>query len=372
MTPSRVASPLNTDTAFVSHDAYLARRHFGSLDGLRALSILGVVWHHTAAVAHPASPLGYMGAQGVTLFFAISGFLITTLLLREADRHGSIDLKAFYVRRSLRIFPMYYAVLLLYVLLVWARERHTEEGREFFDNLPYFLTYTSNWFVELDGRVIFYFAWSLATEEQFYLLWPPLMVLLLQSQRYRPAAWVLALVSLAVGLLDWARAVPAVLAPLSEGFSKLPLAMIGGVCLALTLHQRAGFERWQALLASPWASALWLAAVLLALWWPTLPSPAVHLAMVGLVGACVVPASHVLSAVFNSRWMVHIGAVSYGLYLLHMLAKNVAALILGRVSESHSVYLEFGLTLAIGLLAATLSYRYFEAPLLRLKHRFER
>ena len=150
---------------------------FSSLDGLRCLSILAVIWHHTGRYVE-AINLTRAGALGVDLFFAISGFLITTLLLRERERWGSISIRAFYIRRALRIFPLYYTVIILYVISVYALERNTPVGRQFFDNLPYFLTYTANWFVGLDGRVIFYFAWSLSTEEQFYLVWPTLEKLL--------------------------------------------------------------------------------------------------------------------------------------------------------------------------------------------------
>uniref|UniRef100_UPI0025BF7B9B acyltransferase family protein n=1 Tax=Hydrogenophaga sp. TaxID=1904254 RepID=UPI0025BF7B9B len=140
------------------HERFLALRRFDSLDGLRALAVIAVVWQHTAGKAFSGTPLATIGGEGVTLFFAISGFLITTLLLRERDRRGTIDLRAFYVRRTLRIFPIYYLTLLTYVVLVWTFERDSEAGQEFFSNLPYFFTYTSNWFVELKERTIFYFA----------------------------------------------------------------------------------------------------------------------------------------------------------------------------------------------------------------------
>jgi peptidoglycan/LPS O-acetylase OafA/YrhL len=94
------------------HAAFRANNRFGSLDGLRALSVVAVIWHHSGG-GMVASEWAQHGHHGVTLFFAISGFLITTLLLRERDRHGAIDLRAFYVRRALRIFPLYYAVLLI-------------------------------------------------------------------------------------------------------------------------------------------------------------------------------------------------------------------------------------------------------------------
>ena len=104
------------------YDAFRALRHFGSLDGLRAIAIFVVIWHHgpgqTAAIN-----LLRAGHEGVQLFFAISGFLITTLLLRERAGTGEISLRNFYARRSLRIFPLYYTVLLVYVLLMFAARR---------------------------------------------------------------------------------------------------------------------------------------------------------------------------------------------------------------------------------------------------------
>ena len=131
-------------------------------------------------------PFTSIGASGVSLFFVLSGFLITTLLLREHDAHGRIGLRDFYARRALRIFPLYFAVLALYAAITFLTERDAQghlngAARLFASNLPYYATYTNNWFVDLklneDGqrRVIFIFAWSLATEEQFYAFWPPVL-----------------------------------------------------------------------------------------------------------------------------------------------------------------------------------------------------
>ena len=92
---------------------------FGSLDGLRCLSIVAVIWCHTGGAVWTGVPLLSRGHLGVELFFAISGFLITTLLLRERRQSGRIALGNFYVRRTLRIFPLYYTVLLVYTLIVW-------------------------------------------------------------------------------------------------------------------------------------------------------------------------------------------------------------------------------------------------------------
>ncbi|HEY3820819.1 MAG TPA: acyltransferase [Polyangiaceae bacterium] len=91
-----------------THDHFLGTSRFSSLDGLRCLAVVPVVWHHSTP--RPPSGLLGRGPLGVDLFFAISGFLITTLLLRER-RRGELSVGRFYARRALRIFPAYYLVL---------------------------------------------------------------------------------------------------------------------------------------------------------------------------------------------------------------------------------------------------------------------
>jgi peptidoglycan/LPS O-acetylase OafA/YrhL len=174
-----------------SHVSFLAQRRFASLNGLRCLAILEVIWHH-------ASGRRWGSGVGVDLSFAISGFLITTLLVREFSRTGRIDVRRFYARRTLRILPLYFTVLGVYVLLVLGMARGSSEGIAFEHHLPAFATLTSNWFVPLvhAHAVAFYFAWSLATQEQFYLLWPLGLLLCLAPGRWwRAGALVLALIA---------------------------------------------------------------------------------------------------------------------------------------------------------------------------------
>src|ERR1019366_3641918 len=155
-----------------THDHYLRLARFGSLDGLRCLAVLPVVWHH--ATPRPPSGLLGRGPLGVDLFFAISGFLITTLLLRERRDHGAVSAGRFYARRALRIFPAYYLVLGLTALRPWLWIPDSPTRDHFLHNLPYWATYTSNWFIDfgVGYPVVFAFGWSLATEEQFYAVWP--------------------------------------------------------------------------------------------------------------------------------------------------------------------------------------------------------
>ena len=360
-------------SAAAAHTAFRANSRFASLDGLRALSVIAVIWHHSASGMLDAA-WSQHGHHGVTLFFAISGFLITTLLLREHDRHGTIDLRAFYIRRALRIFPLYYAVLLMYAVLVFALERHSKVGQDFWSNLAYFATYTSNWFVALDGRVIFYFSWSLAAEEQFYLVWPPLMKRL--GTRARALAVALAVVVL-LALLDvllprWLPA-PGAAQSLLRLVHAIPLAIIVGVAAALLLHDRRGFARcWPWLAASRWHSLLWLGLAATAALTPGAPWFTVHVALAMLVVACCMREDHALAALLQLPLLVYLGTISYGLYLLHMLCKNFV----GKASALAGIELggagSFVATLLLSIVAAALSYRFFESRFLRMKGRFER
>jgi peptidoglycan/LPS O-acetylase OafA/YrhL len=334
---------------------FLAQQRFGSLDGLRALSILAVVWHHTAPAGLPPA-LAHAGAHGVTLFFAISGFLITTLLLAERARTGEVDLRAFYIRRALRIFPLYYMVLAVYVVVVALLERDPTARQAFFHHLPYFATYTSNLFVSLEGRTIFYFAWSLATEEQFYLLWPPLLVWAGVAR----SAWPLGLLAVACvvdGLMG------------SNALAVVPLALVAGALMAMVLRQPRGWAWLQPVLGAPGAPLAWAAALV----WAAVAdwAPVAHLAATGLVGACVLRESHALSGLLQWRPLVHLGMVSYGVYLLHMLCKNLAQRLLaagGWGAEGAAAQWLLPLaTLALAAGAATISFRTFEAWFLRRK-----
>jgi peptidoglycan/LPS O-acetylase OafA/YrhL len=147
-------------------------RYRPALDGVRALAIAPVVTMH--AFGWPRE-----GSLGVEIFFVLSGFLITTLLLEERGRTGAISLARFYRRRAARLVPG--LVLMLAVYAIVTRGTHAWA-------LLFALTYTSNIATLADPTAMPWslgHLWSLAQEEQFYLLWPPLLLLLLT--RIRPA-----------------------------------------------------------------------------------------------------------------------------------------------------------------------------------------
>lgn len=339
--------------------AYLSNKRFESLDGLRAISIIAVIWHHTAPASVHAILAG-IGAQGVQLFFAISGFLITSLLLRERERNGKIDLKAFYLRRSLRIFPLYYGTLALYIILVFLLERHTAVGQAFFQNLIYFATYTSNLFVALDGRVIFYFAWSLAAEEQFYLVWPPLLLLAGTTRRASLILMVViaaCIVSQSLGL---------------HGLDMIQLPIVLGALLAIGMHHEKTFMWLYALLGQAWSAPLAFIALLLSLLSNVAPGFVSSILFAALVGSCVIREQHALTGLLTFKPLAYLGAISYGMYMLHMLCKNFVSKLLNAFHITDVGITVFLLTLLITTAVASISFRYYESWFLGWKTRFER
>lgn len=345
-----------------AYRTFLANRRFGALDGLRALSVLAVIWQHVGT-GHGV-PLLNQGYRGVDFFFAISGFLITTLLLRERDQQGRVSLRNFYIRRFLRIFPLYYAVLALYCLLAALTLSGTGKGERFWANLPAFLTYTSNWFVGLHHGepVTFYFAWSLATEEQFYLFWPPLLVLLLSRARQR---WIPGLAAvLLVGVQIVASTVDGPSLPVRI-LSSLAPAILLGAAAALLLHFPAGFQavHW---MAAPRASAPFLGALLLVVMFLDLPTWAVQVVMVALVVSLCIREDTVLHPMLRLRPLAFVGGISYGMYLMHMLAANLVRKVAGH-DRGIDVFL---LSTLVVIGAAYVSFRFFESPLLHQAGRF--
>jgi peptidoglycan/LPS O-acetylase OafA/YrhL len=357
-------------TPSIAYGDFQGRKNFGSLDGLRALSIVGVLWHHVAAGRDLW--LAEQGASGVSLFFAISGFLITTLLLREQRRTGQISLRAFYARRSLRIFPLYYAVLFVYVLATAFGEGDREARAAFFHNLPFYLTYTSNWFVKLDREhVIFYFAWSLATEEQFYVVWPSVEKWVGTRLAYAPVAIAIALIAL------WASVHTDVLMLDHASLARtivlsIPPPICLGVVLAHLLHDERTFRVVAPLLARKWLSTVLLAAVIVLLLPAGLAArSAAFVAMALLVGACVVNEEHGLAPVLRSAPFASVGKVSYGTYLMHMLVVNIVVrVLLGLGIESLVVVFPLAALAIFGV--AWLSFHFFESRFLALKARFVR
>lgn len=328
------------------HDIFRSTKHFSALDGLRAFSVIAVIWQHTAGYNQSGGILS-RGYLGVDCFFAISGFLITTLLLREHQAAGRISLRRFYLRRSARIFPVYFAVIAAYVVLMFTR-RHTADGAEFFHNLPAFATYTSNWFAAGGDKATFYFAWSLATEEQFYLFWPPLLVLLAVRRWMAPVGVLLALV--AVDQVAGAAGV--------RILASLATPILLGAAVAVLLHHRSTYRIMGRVFGGQLAAPTAVLATLAALQ-AGAPDVVGEVLLVVVVATLVVREDTAVHPMLTWRPLVFVGAISYGVYLMHMLVANLVRPVVG---ERLGIEV-FALTVPVVIGVAWVSFRWFETPI---------
>jgi peptidoglycan/LPS O-acetylase OafA/YrhL len=354
------------------HDRYLRNRYFGALDGLRCLSIIWVIGFH----AHLAgTALFRRGDCGVSLFFIISGFLITTLLLREKANNGSISLKNFYARRTLRIFPLYYASVILYTALVIAVE-HGPDRAAFFHHLPFFLTYTNNWFVDrfAGEHVIFAFSWSLATEEQFYLLWPSILRFTRSKHGPLVAIGGALMLSATANLLQATGHLH-----LGDTGNRIATSIAAPICLgcglAYALDSRKIFDAASASLGHKFsapAALLFLAGIYAWLIhvpagsgmesWLAIP---LNTAMLLLIATCCIREDNGLSWLMANPIVRYVGTISYGMYLLHMLAINATKTLI----PTHD-WRFFAIALALSISLATASFYLYERQFLKLKRRF--
>jgi peptidoglycan/LPS O-acetylase OafA/YrhL len=326
-----------------------------ALDGLRGLAVLGVVSHHVFRV-----PRG--GGFGVDLFFVLSGFLITTLLLEERERTGSISFGDFYRRRALRLLPALVAMLasLLVVLAIKARvEGRPELFRAGAKAVAATGFYTANITAAFHKQVIGDFPvahlWSLAAEEQFYLVWPAVLYGLLRfGVRRRGLIWSLGALILAVNVerillfvehVDHAR--------IYSGPDTHSDGLLMGALLAVALTGTPKLTRDRALGAFSIIPLALLAYDPFFVW--EVGISFVNLACAGLVATVVVQPDSVVTRAAALKPLVLVGRISYGLYVWHMLP----LWLVGRQHAWLAVPLAFAL--------AGLSYRYVEQPFLKKK-----
>ena len=378
-------NPAAIDPSVDAFAHYRATKEFASLNGIRALSILAVIWHH-ACDGVDFLPILRLGFLGVDMFFVLSGFLIVTLLLRETERTGTISLKKFYVRRTLRIFPLYYLFLLGTTILFAFGVRDPEAVRAYWQSLPYWLTYTSNWvpITTLGMMGLMAPLWSLATEEQFYLVWPAIQKYARVGVRIG-----IALLGIAVCQASNFRLLDGFYAStFGIRFEQLNILqatftpILLGVLLAHMLHDRRWFRAVGPLLGMPGIGLL-LAGLLVGMCSIDRPEISgiqrlsIQATMFLILGSCVVREDHSLRGVLTRRPLARIGEVSYGMYMLHLLALIFVWGALKRMGlpmdppdRFPGWLVRYAGTVAVTWLAAEVSYRFIEARFLRLRDRF--
>jgi peptidoglycan/LPS O-acetylase OafA/YrhL len=333
-----------------------------SLDGLRCIAVSLVLFSHllgTQGFIHPprGTFLYEFGNLGVKVFFIISGFLITNLLLSELERTNGIHLGKFYFRRTFRIFPACYfmiAGLILFRTMGWVTLTPTD--------VLHTLTYTSNYYPGRSWSVGH--TWSLGVEEQFYLLWPAALVVLGRRKGFFAAASMI-FVCPVIRVVLWhfyhADGI---------GFRFETVAdAIGTGCLL------AGANEWlrnQSLYSRILESKLFVAVPAIVLLFhtlyghPTLYYLISHTVMnIGIalcLDWCVTHHTGKVGRILNSRPLVFVGVISYSLYLWQQMFLN---------RYSTSTMTEFPINIALVAAAALASYFLIEQPSLRFRQRLE-
>ncbi|HXJ89045.1 MAG TPA: acyltransferase [Candidatus Binatia bacterium] len=362
-----VTRPSMADQQRASDTVLLAARkspgsagRFPTLDGLRALSILLVLLGHSNGTLNfPAVPLfGLYANFGVRVFFIISGFLITSLLLKEMERTARISLKDFYTRRVLRIFPAFYTFLLVVCALslggvIQLRPR----------DLWFAFTYLMNFHFDHSWHVGH--LWSLAVEEQFYLLWPAVVAFCSRRRAFQVAAAV-SIMSPFLRLTAYCLT-PSLRQGIGHMFPTVADALAIGCFLAGTrdwLHAQTWYKR---LLEPRNFAVIAVAAVLANLLqdWPRIymafGESIMNVGIAICIDRCMTFESGRVGRILEWRPLVFIGVLSYSLYIWQQLFLN---------RSSSALVCTFPLNLILVGLCALASYYLVEQPFLRLKQHF--
>jgi len=341
----------------MTHADYLALRRFPALDGLRAIAAVLVVFFHYGG------PDWLQGWAGVQLFFVLSGFLITTLMLREEHGTGRISLKEFYLRRAFRILPVYFVILLITAVGSWLCGTFTSNGIG--PALKYFLTFTN----EFAGASPYGQSWSLGVEQKFYLVWPLVAIALgtVVLRRRAGAALLGMLLALVVVNFTTSHSNP--------GWPVHYFSILTGVLLAIALHSPRGFAVLRPLTNRVAQVIVAIGFVVVHLSVKPLAAlldgingipghvlviPVYALAAAALLAALVAPGPVTTS--LSTRPMQFVGERSYSLYLVQTVAATVIWFFwptLSGLGQSVAVT-------ALGLALASVLYATVEIPMITL------
>ncbi len=359
-------------------DQVIPRKHYPALDGLRGFACLIVVIYHNFGFIQKYIFFGWLSAD---LFFTISAFLITDILLNSIEKPNF--LRNFFARRFLRIFPLYYLSLIILFLILpfFNTQLHLDY---YINNQVYFWTYLQNWLFVFqpptDTDSLNHF-WSLAVEEQFYIIWPFLILLIKKSKLLLIVVILMLLAVSGIRLWAWLHQVP--------GFAYYNLytfTRIDGICIgsivAILLRISPGF-------LSRYTPAIVMVFALLNFGFfffnRSFRFSFPYLALIGyttlamllglLVNQAITKETKLINLVFNFSFFRFVGKISYGFYVFHWPLYRGLSPMVSKWSMQYfndwnaSIFTSTFLSI-LALFLSWLSFKFFETPFLKLKSRF--
>ena len=343
------------------------------LNGLRAIAALSVVIAHVslkgiADFGLPSKPHLPMAGYGVTLFFVISGFLITYLLMLELEKTKTVRIRKFYARRILRIWPIYYLYIgIVFAILWWLNQSDAMKVQEMW----YYIFFAANIpFIYQQGILILAHYWSIGVEEQFYLFWPWL-VRFFKKNLLKTSALIF-IIFFSIKIILWFTLGNKSYEYRFFTVTRFHIMMIGAIGSIFYMQKQSYFL----ILFSSKTSQLlsWTFFVLMGLNIIHIPIPIAHEAIAIASLSMIVGQIMVSKRIVNleNKLCDFIGKISYGIYVIH----PIIILLLSKIYKNLNIniYLKYVLVYSTVVFAticfAWLSYTYFEKPFLKLKSRF--
>jgi peptidoglycan/LPS O-acetylase OafA/YrhL len=350
--------------------------YFKQLDAIRFIAVMMVMCNHWLfRIPNLKASCAALGSMGVNIFFVLSGFLISLILMNEKEKNPKINnlLRQFYIRRFLRIFPLYYLVILIAIIF---------GSPDVYNNLLALLFYLVNWKAGLKGAQLGVFShfWSLSVEEQFYLFFPPLLVFI-NKKNFK------LLSAIFIGGAILFRVIPFFLPKLYQAigwvdswttFSCLDAFGMGFLLAILKienpelLKRNIGKYLWLCILLGFVSFILYINAgdflLINSLFFRTLSC----VLALGLIGNAIF--DKLPSIIFNNKIIIYLGRISYGLYVYHFFMINLFSVTLNKFINTNSVkgvLLSFVIYFALTVIVSSISYFLYESPLNKLKRYFK-
>ena len=355
------------------------RTYYPALDGLRGVAILLVIFLHNFGFTN----YFFFGWLGVDLFFVLSGFLITDILLNTSGKKNY--LRNFYMRRVLRIFPLYFFTLIfcLFLIPVFNQSLNISYYKE---NQLWLWTFTQNWlyvFKDPYGSPTLLHFWSLAVEEQFYLIWPFIILLVKKPKRLLWISFLLLVAVMITRVLLWKFQIEDLAYDSLYTFTRIDGICVGSM-IALILRIQS-----QVLVKYKWLIVFILAGLNFIIYFLNLNSASrlPYLAFVGyttfavlfgiLVYDAVTKNSALIKLLFANKVLIFFGKISFGFYVFHwpvylLLFPNFRNLLTGNYQMQQGVaqLISAVIVTIISIIISVISLRYFENFFLKLKKRY--